>query len=617
MGGASSAGDADDELGYEAPASGDAEPQAKMASPWYDGRRPLPEGTLTKQCTNEALAEVSALVAAARSAESWAGKWPLQLDGPAPMLCDRDGSEGDVGHDVGDGDAIAEVGKGELAAIASPLRGTGSLPYLVRFGGLVNAFERAACIVEAAIVAQQGSLVLEANEIEDKVLEHFLATKVHTTSQSAEADKLGVSRKTLGRLRTLSASAGVLLHNRDAARMLGQVAADVSLRGGRCMVLVETYKGDETTLYFKVADTEPIQALGQGGNEVAVANSAVALQATAVQSAATKVLQSHRSLAALFHTSEEGYFSIVCPLVAPLQVMASTKMDVYFKCFQQTALPLATVSSRFERHIRICTTDGDSSVQAGLRAVGSTGPAKQLHHKCDIHKLSNALTYVTSPKPVSEEVGSLLRMALSLRAANTMRLFRESLRVVIMARLRFVRRRPRQSDLDRNIALVSMCIPSDSRSNRLRQQVIIRLFNGDWSKADAIEHNCIGERCCLSEAHCLEKMVSAGVAAVAASCPPEFPRSRWTGRRHGNAMPSRHPPTKSVQALCYMPRRPNPAQHRDASATFGSLGSTLVDSSCPAVATWERWPSTCLIRSLVHRLSTQLARPRGGSPNLC
>ena len=55
------------------------------------------------------------------------------------------------------------------------------------------------------------------------------------------------------------------------------------------------------------------------------------------------------------------------------------------------------------------------------------------------------------------------------------------------------------------------------------------MFNGDWERTDVVEHKCVGEGCCRSAEHCLEKMVTLGVGALAGTNPPQFPRSRWTG----------------------------------------------------------------------------------------
>ena len=338
---------------------------------------------------------------------------------------------------------------------------------------------------------------------------------------------VGTTRWTLARFRWLSAASAMLMNLFDAARVLLNLALEIKSRGGRCVSFIENCKSNEISLFFIVSDTEGCHA-GGSGNALAVVGPSV--QATCKQKARTKVLQSHRELAALFEVDADHRCLVRTFIPMPLQVMASTKMEVYLKCFQHTFLPISELKAFFEQHIRLCTTDGDGAVAAGLRGVAHmSDDVRQVHQKCDIHKLSNKLTSMTSPLPVEMHVSSLINFSLSLQAANTMRSFREALRVVIAARLVFRHRWPRKSNIVRNMSILKMCIPGSSRTDRMRIAILSRLFSGSWDQHDIIEHDCIGPECCRDREQCLLKMHTLGVASLCATSPPTFPRSRWTG----------------------------------------------------------------------------------------
>ena len=300
----------------------------------------------------------------------------------------------------------------------------GSLPLVSKFGGFSCAMEQLHHIMKVVCDSGGGAdLLSDGNGAWS--LGHFLYEKIAMIGQTAEASMVGTTRKTLARFRRLSAASAMLMNMFDAARMLLNLAQKIKSRGGRCLSLIEKYKSDETSLFFNVSDTEGCHA-GGSGNALAVVGPSV--QATCKQKARNKVLQSHRELAALFEVDADHRVLVRTFITMPLQVMPSTKMEVYLKCFQHTFLPISELKAFFERHIRLCTTDGDGAVAAGLRGVAHmSDDVRQVHQKFDIHKLSNKLTSMTSPPPIEMHVSSLIDFSLSLQAANTMRSFREAL----------------------------------------------------------------------------------------------------------------------------------------------------------------------------------------------
>ena len=56
------------------------------------------------------------------------------------------------------------------------------------------------------------------------------------------------------------------------------------------------------------------------------------LTAQVEENSIAKVIQSHREVSALFATADNDYCMVRCKLPQPLQVMASTKQEVYNLC---------------------------------------------------------------------------------------------------------------------------------------------------------------------------------------------------------------------------------------------------------------------------------------------
>mmetsp|Transcript_142496 Transcript_142496/g.454713 ORF Transcript_142496/g.454713 Transcript_142496/m.454713 type:complete len:122 (+) Transcript_142496:3-368(+) len=102
-----------------------------------------------------------------------------------------------------------------------------------------------------------------------------------------------------------------------------------------------------------------------------------------------------------------------------------------------------------------------------------------------------------------------------------MREFRKVLRLSLACRFVYRRAVPRQSDLGRNFALLELCFRGSSRTDALRQAIILKLLGGDW-EGENVVHNCVGLECCMSKEHCLEKMVSVLVPSLQVLHRPPF-----------------------------------------------------------------------------------------------
>ena len=476
---------------------------------------------------------------AAASLDGAGAAVPLLGVGGAPAL-------EDVASGSTEAAAASTPSPSELVAMAPDI-GVGAfapLPLGVSVRDVQDKVRRAIahdCVESAAHVVAEiqrcspaDAAILGDDEVQG-VFSHFLDTKAAMLTKSAEAALQGTTAWSLDKWRRLLASSVHIVASHDGARMLANVSRDVLGAGGRCISLVEKWKGDETTLRFRVSDEESSRVPLPTTASAALELRQPALSAICHPSAPSKILQSHREVLALYSTPDSDYFAIRCLFPQPLQVMGSTKQEVYYHCFRTSELPLGDLPALFQRHTRFNLSDGDSSISAFLRSVEKwDGRIAHLHQKCLIHATSNRTDDALGPSQVQSHFSSLIAFAKSLQDGNTMREFRESLRLALGARLEWTRARPRLVDAQRNSFVAKLCIPGNTRTDALRRSIVLKLFNGCWSRTDVVEHRCAGPECCASKEACLQKLLTIGTAALAACQPPDVSQGQmdWRHRVH-------------------------------------------------------------------------------------
>ena len=402
------------------------------------------------------------------------------------------------------------------------------IPRPVRFSPIGTVLEQLAWTMSAVRRGELDGPRLKADLKERQIVEHFLFTKTKTMSLSVEADVLGADPNAVRRTRTLAVFAAMQMHAHDVVRMLKSVADDVRKGGGRCLVLYEKYKGDEAQFKVTVSDLEFCHAQpGASSSETKLALSSAPVALLSKQAAPTRILQSHRSLAAVFAPADAPRFALHADIPIQLQVMSSCKMDVYAQCYSVTRLPLRGLYDMFDRKALLHVTDGDNAVGAALRGVLAHDKTLTCwHQKCHIHKLSHVAAGCMGSSVAQAQVSGLVNFALSLGKANVMREFREALRVVLAGKLSYRKGRPRACDLARNWRILLTCVPGDSRTQHLRRAIVWQVLNGNWEH-EKVEHVCWG--CCADKDNCLEKVVSVIVACISPATPKRFPRQKWTG----------------------------------------------------------------------------------------
>ena len=250
-----------------------------------------------------------------------------QMDRPPAMAID-DGDESayvdgvvavhhGVGDDArGDGASVAEV------EAKDPVQPT-EQGFGMRFSDLAIGLERARVIINAIRSHPKHDPRMDASTEENELVHRILHGPSSMINAANEAQLVGSSRWSVQRFRRMLAFAVLISHINDMFRMLTRVASDITASGGRCISLIDKYKGDETTLKYTVSDREQTGNPGISSDVVA-RQGVVAKEAVAKQAALSKLLQSHRVVGAVFETADKQRFMIRASIPMPLQVMSST-----------------------------------------------------------------------------------------------------------------------------------------------------------------------------------------------------------------------------------------------------------------------------------------------------
>ena len=363
---------------------------------------------------------------------------------------------------------------------------------------------------------------------ESMVQDRFDATVARVSSQAAESDRHGVPVDIAATYKTATAAALWCLCRRDIGNMLRHLCSEVSAKGCDFLVWTEKISFDEATMPLRVFDDEVVNSAGLGrAVDQAVAQPGRVVTTRVSQAAPSKILQSARWYGCLFRV-DGVHLHLQMEVLVPLQIMASAKADVYYRCIEASCYGLGGISIRFKRRQMLAITDGDGAVALALRAISRSTEVVNFNTVCDIHKIANSTTRVMAPVDDST-ISKLIHLAKSLQTANAMKIFRDCLRKLLCERLDYMQCKPRMVDLERTIAIMDLYLPAKSSTDKLKRGMLLTMLNGDWFEPGVVHHRCQG--CCTSKENCIEKLVSFVVTVFAGSSPGVWPRSRWTGSR--------------------------------------------------------------------------------------
>jgi hypothetical protein len=352
---------------------------------------------------------------------------------------------------------------------------------------------------------------------------------MRVTSSALDAERYDMRGNDVPRYKCLAAAASYIMSGRDCERMARQVTRDVVQLGGKPLTWTEKLKADETSLLLKVFDNEPTVLERITRHAQAVCPASVSFGSTAsAQKAKTKILQTLRYYSLLFRLPSGTHLLIFFEYVVPLQMMSSTKADVYFHCFTRSAsIALEVLSRSFARRQRLVTSDADASPALALRGIAKTTRIPNWHASCEPHKLANIVDSVL--RPMESDISCMIKFDLSLQNANAMRTFRDTSRNYIDNKLGFRLGLPSKRDMDYITACLDAFLGSASKTDRFKRVMIKMLMNGPWQEHGYLVHVCGG--CCRDRADCVNKMCAFFVVLFVAVGPTVWPRHRWKGAR--------------------------------------------------------------------------------------
>jgi hypothetical protein len=393
---------------------------------------------------------------------------------------------------------------------------------------LGHALERAAYIVQ---YVNHPRIVSSDLGVDRMVLELLESTGMHISSAAADAQKFDTDPHNVSKYKRLAASATYVMSRRDAEAMTRGLIADVKRLGGVCLTWTEKIKADETSLSLKVFDTEvatltpapdaSVSSLATQTQQLATLSSA--------QKATTKILQTMLYYSLLFRVPPQNtYLFVHFEVITPLQMMFSTKADVYYACFVASSLlAMSFLGQEFNRRQRLATSDADPSPALALRGIAKTTGVPNWHTKCGPHLIANITDYVMLP--MEHHVSRMIKLQLSLHNANSMRSLRDITRLAIDELLDWSRGRADEADMRFITACLDSYLPSSTRANRFKRVVVRMLLNGPWWKHGVLVHKCSG--CCKDRDDCVNKLCCFFVIVFVALGPPLWPRHRWKGAR--------------------------------------------------------------------------------------
>ncbi|CAK0902321.1 unnamed protein product [Prorocentrum cordatum] len=182
----------------------------------------------------------------------------------------------------------------------------------------------------------------------------------------------------------------------------------------------------------------------------------------------------------------------------------------------------------FHRSVDLIISDEAGANIRYENGVRSRHPARDsLHLVCDAHKKAKVATLGSAAQ--GQVSTRIIRPQLSLRG-NTMGL-RHAMRELSRERLVIIHGACSDLEASRHRSdVIDTFMPIERAEDVRMREVVRNLFNGDWRRADRIEHYENG--CCRSRAQTLHIMMTVGVRALTRRLADVMDRSNWTGSHY-------------------------------------------------------------------------------------
>lgn len=357
------------------------------------------------------------------------------------------------------------------------------------------------------------------------LLEHLGRTKAHMSLTSLGQDHKMSTAMVRNHVQRYYAA---IFHSMRQAsrRMLSSLVAGVQAAGGECLVFSEFASYDETPLSLKVRALEDFSDLVRGPREPAEGAAAM-VEVSKNKDSAAKIVQSECVISVLFRLGDR-YQEVHFEVPVSLSVVDRCTGETYTAVQEAARPPLEDVASCFRRTDRHAMTDGDTAVSRAERAMAQRGPQRLVNHGvCRVHKISSLATRGIDAL-VSDDVSSLIRIALALQPAPAMKLFRRCLRETLAQRLVILRGAPSVAAEQHRLAVLDAFCPivQGDRSSIVRRTIVQCWANGNYMNKERFEVYLNGP---YERSEVLHSLCTDFVHAVAGRPPGVYPRHRWTG----------------------------------------------------------------------------------------
>ena len=277
----------------------------------------------------------------------------------APTPQHQDGSAADeVAHQSG-GLFANEVGPpmGHAADEVAPYQ-VGGAPDLAanQPSGFANAVASIGLAIDRASagVARGFAALVDDDPRSASLVESWFGNTIHrATSKATAGDHARLPPEVVVTYKRSAASCVWSLGRRDLKGMLLALCREVSQADGHLLAWTEKLSADETTMPLRVFGTEACTSESlKSAVETSLRAPARTISTRVSQAAPTKVLQSARWYSCLFRVSGV-HLHLQMEVVVPLQAMASTKADVYYRCFEASEYDLDLIAKQFKRRQRL------------------------------------------------------------------------------------------------------------------------------------------------------------------------------------------------------------------------------------------------------------------------
>lgn len=361
------------------------------------------------------------------------------------------------------------------------------------------------------------------------VAEYFVGLKTHVGNSSLEASGLGVDRKKLRRMRSLTASAAVHMERHCWSQLADTLAEQASAGKVKLLCYMEflSYDGLDLKVATKscvrsnmagecVAVQPPGAGPPDGGNAERVSTTVEKAVGT------TKLLNGESAVAMLVEAG--GQLTILYgDFLTWLQSVNKNSGEAILAALRAQDVK-CPARDRFERKIRFVTTDAAAYNFRAERGMMASRPDwTLLHLRCDIHVIASIHASVYgSLEPC---VAGMVAVSLTMCQFGQIQLLRAALKRVLGMSLRLVYRPPCRAARAYREWVVNTFLGTSARFAALRL-VLGRCASGDWRKLHTFEFLAGPQDTKESVLHLLHTMF---VPMILAHAPRIWPRNRWTG----------------------------------------------------------------------------------------